>query len=105
MNWYSKLYVGKNAEKKKETLIRKIESGKTPINTYLLTLPAGEDNQLEIIPAWNLRFWYNKKNCPMIVGLGCGKDEMISMVRQIVQEAVDKTGSADVRSYLKDSRS
>ncbi|MDO4322073.1 MAG: hypothetical protein Q4C61_06055 [Lachnospiraceae bacterium] len=103
MNWYPDLYVGKKAEKKKEALIRKIESGKTPVNTYLLALPAGDDNQLEIIPAWNMKFWYNKKSCPMIVGLGCGKDEMISMVQQIVQETVDRTGNADIRKYLENS--
>lgn len=97
--------MGKNAEKKKETLIRKIESGETPFNTYLLTLPAGEDNQLEIIPVWNMKFWYNKKNCPTIVGLGCGKSEMIDLVRQITQESVDRTGSADLRKYLEEYKS
>ncbi len=105
MNWYPGLYVGKNAEKKKETLIRKIESGKTPVNTYLLTLPSGENNQLEIIPAWNMKFWYNKKSCPMIVGLGCGRSEMIDLVRQILQESLDRTGSADLRKYLEDRKS
>lgn len=101
MNWYPNLYIGKNAEKRKKTLIQKIENGETPINTYLLTLPAGEDNQLEIIPAWNMKFWYNKKKCPMIVGLGCGKSEMTAMVCQIAQEAVEQTGCADLRKYLK----
>ncbi len=105
MEWYPRLYVGKNAEKKKETLIRKIENGKTPVNTYLLTLPPGEANQLEIIPVWNLRSWYNKKSCPMIVGLGCGKSEMIGLVRQILQESLDRTGSADLRKYLEEWKS
>ena len=100
MNWYPNLYVGKKAEKKKEYLIRKLETGKTPANTYLLTLPLGEKNQLEIIPAWNLKFWHNKRPVPMIIGLGCGRAEMLELLQQITEEVFRQTGGADLRGYF-----
>jgi hypothetical protein len=103
MNWYSNLYTGKTAEKKKESLIRKIEDGKAPFDTYLLTLPASEDNQLEVIPAWNLKFWYNRSVCPLIVGIGIGRKEMTDMICQIVQEVLEKTGTTDLRGYLEEA--
>ena len=100
MNWYPNLYGGTKAEKKKEYLIRKLETGKTPANTYLLTLPYGEKNQLEIIPAWNLKFWHNKRPVPMIIGLGCGRAEMLELLQQITEEVFRQTGGADLRGYF-----
>ena len=46
MYWYPRLYVGETVKKKKEDLIQKIESGKTPVNTYLVMLSEGRKNQL-----------------------------------------------------------
>ena len=100
MEWYKDLYIGKSAQKKKDDLIQKIESGKTPVDTYLLTLPSDDKNQLEIIPAWNLKHWYQRKKCPIVVGICCGRYEAIYMVQQIVEEVYEKTGSADIREYF-----
>ena len=43
--------------------------------------------------------WY-RNHPPMILGIASGKTEALELLRQIVQEAVDATGSPDVRSYL-----
>lgn len=100
MNWYPKLYLSKTAAAKKEELIQKIESGKTPVNTYLVTLAAGEKNQLEIIPAWNLKFWHNRQTVPMIVGIGCGRTEAFELVRRITEDVYRETNGAELREYL-----
>lgn len=100
MNWYPDLYLGKMAKQKKEKLIQKIESGKTPINTYLLTLASGDANQLEIVPAWNLKFWYNKSTLPMIVGIGCGRAEALELVRRITEEVYCETKDVRLREFF-----
>ena len=100
MVWYSELYLGKLAREKKEKLIQKIESGKTPVNTYLVTLASGEANQLEIIPAWSLRFSHRRQELPLIVGLGCGRREVFELVRRITEEVYRETGGADLRGYF-----
>lgn len=100
MNWYTDLYLGKSAREKKEKLIQKIESGKTPVNTYLLTLADGEANQLEIVPAWNLRFSRIRQRLPLIVGIGCGRDEAFELVRRITEEVYRETKGADLRGYF-----
>ncbi len=101
MNWYSELYLGKSARAKREKLIQKIESGKTPVNAYLLTLAPGEKNQLEIVPAWNLRFEHNRAQLPLIIGIGCGKAEIFELVRRITEEVYSETKGADLRAYFK----
>jgi hypothetical protein len=98
--WHRNLYFGKKAEKKADELIQKIESGKTPVNTYLVTLPTGEHNQLEIIPVWDTRFWYQGKECPTVVGLAQGRIEALILIREIAEDVCKKTGSADLRGYF-----
>ena len=100
MNWYSELYLGKSSREKKEKLIQKIESGKTPINTYLLTLAAGEANQLEIVPAWNLRYPHIRRELPLIVGIGCGRAEAFELVRRITEDVYRETEGTDLRDYF-----
>ena len=102
MNWYPKLYLGKSAREKKEKLIQKIESGKTPVNVYLLTLPSGEANQLEIVPAWNLNFPHIRARLPMIVGLGYGRAEAFELVRRIAEDVYRETNGAGLRAYFEE---
>ncbi len=100
MNWYTDLYLGRAAREKKDKLIQKIESGKTPVNTYLVTLAPGEFNQLEIIPAWNLKFARDQAALPLIIGLGCGRVETYELVRRITEDVYRETNSADVKAYF-----
>ncbi len=100
MHWYSDLYLGKSALRKKEKLIQMIESGKTPVNTYLLTLAAGEENQLEIIPARDLKFWHNRAQLPPVIGIGCGRAEAFELVRRITEDVYRETEGVRLRDYF-----
>jgi hypothetical protein len=100
MNWYFDLYLGEKAEKKKDDLIRKIKNGKTAVNTYVLTLPANNTNQLEILAAGELDFWYDKLQQPMIVGLACGKKEARALVVRITKDVLQETGGTGIRDYF-----
>ncbi len=101
MDWYSGLYVGEKAKSKKDSLIQMAESGKTPFNTYLLALPFGEANQLEVLPAWDLKFWHEDDGRRLkIVGLACGKKEALSLVRQITEDVFTQTGGVRLRDFF-----
>jgi hypothetical protein len=102
MDWYCDLYLGEKAKKKKDELIRKIKTGKTTVNTYVLTLPAGENNQLEILAVGELDVWYDRLHSPTVVGLACGKKEAIALVRQITEEVYQQTGDVKLRAYLQE---
>lgn len=99
MDWYSELYLGEKAEKKKENLIQMVEAGKTPVNTYLLILPPDGRNQLELLPAWDMKFWHEDK-CPMVVGLACGKREAVLLVQRITEDVLRQTGTVELREYF-----
>ncbi len=100
MNWYQNLYTGKTVEKKKERLIREIEQEKYRGNTYLITLAANPENQLEILSVHMLRFSYIRRNCPLIVGIASGRGEALRLLEKIVQEAYETTGEIKLREFF-----
>lgn len=100
MNWYQNLYLGKNAEKRKDSLIEKLDVGQTNFPVYLITLAPEEANQLEILTAPNYWRQAARKGTPMVVGLALGMREAREVVRRMVEDTYRATGGADVRAYL-----
>ena len=103
MYFYKNLYVGpsvKNPDKVKRNLM--IGRGQPTI--YVIALSPSEPgpgaNQLEIMHCANLKQPYYKKYPPYILGITSGRIEAIELVRDLVQQAYDHTGSGDVRAYL-----
>ena len=103
MNWYENLYVGKTAKKKKDRLIRRLESGRTAKDAWLITLPQGPANQLEILSALNLRFWYKNRECPMIIGIAGSKEEAIELLLEITEDVLRRTQNAGLRDFFTQS--
>ena len=91
MKWYHNLYIGKNAKKDKDKLIREINGKTGPVNPQ---------NQLEIIPALFFKIRYQEQACPMIVGIARGRREAEEVLLEIVDDVLEKTGKPDLRSYF-----
>lgn len=104
MKWYENLYVGESIADKAGRIKRKIEhNGITP-SVYLVTLPSNPANLLDIIPARDLLQPGYPKQDLHIIGLAKGYDEAIGLVQQMIEEALQKTGTTDIVSYLKNER-
>lgn len=68
-----------------------------------LISPAGSGSlqgQLLMFHCANLQQPYEKKHCPMIIGIAQGRMAALELVRRIVQECVEKTGGADLVPFL-----
>ena len=103
MFFYKNLYVGSSIRNPDE--VRKnLLIGKGQLSIYVITLspskPGPGTNQLEILHCANLKASYYRANPPYIIGIASGKSEAVGLVRDLVQEAFENTGSADVRAYL-----
>ena len=95
------LYVGTLAEKRKRKIVRELKGGKVSIGTYVLTMPASENNQLDIVPAFQLLQPFFKKHEPEIVGIALGKTDAIELVSRITLDAVEATGEPYIVDYLR----
>lgn len=103
MYFYKNLYVGSSIEDPEEVK-RKLRKGEGQFWIYVIALspsvPGPGANQLEIMHSANLLQPYYKAYPPYIIGIAEGREEAVELVRDLVQEAYEHTGSADVRQYL-----
>jgi|GEM_PF-2147039 len=100
MIWYRDLYIGRLIGSRSEKIIYRIDSGDYPAGVWLVTVPADERRSLEVMACRELRYEYTRNAVLMILGLAQGREEAMLLVETIVQDAVDETGSADIRAWL-----
>lgn len=100
MVFFHDLYLGEKIAPKLEQVMKKLNSDKLVLDLYLITLSEHQDNMLEIVPQKEML----QKGYPdidfRVVGLASGKKEAFAVVQFIIEESLDKTGSADARGYL-----
>lgn len=100
MEWYRNLYLGEVAEKKKYKLYRKINKRRL-FNAYVVTLPSGDENILDIYRYMELLQKHYSKRDIFIIGLACGKDEAMELAARIIGEVYQSTGTFKVRDYIR----
>lgn len=100
MRYYKHLYLSDALRKKKDKIIKKMETGKILPGIYLVALAVNEVNHLEICSYMMLlQPSYPKENL-FVVGITKGYEEAVDLVEEIVQEVYNETKSADIRSYI-----
>lgn len=100
MHYYKNLYVPENLEKKKKKIIRKLNANKLQYDLYLVTLPVGPSNQLEIVNSLELKQRSYPKDQLFVVGFAKGYDETLELVEEITGNVYNETQGADIRSYI-----
>lgn len=104
MEWYRNLYASDSVAHKVNRIKWKINHNAGTVSVYVIAFPSNPKNLLDIIPAWELmQKSYPKKNMK-IIGLAKGYQDALELVRLIIDETYQKTGTVDVRTYLKEGR-
>lgn len=101
MKWYKDLYLGELVTSDAKNVIRKIKHNKFVPGVYVIAYRLDSLNLLDIIPAWELIQVSYPKDTIRVIGLAFGKTEALDLVREIVDETYQVTGSVDVKQYLK----
>lgn len=98
MKFYKNLYLGdtiKNPNKVKW----KLRLGSVQPTIYVIVLSKGRD-QMEIYHSGFLRQKYYRKHPPYIIGISSGYEEAVDIVVKIIQEALQASGSPDIKKFL-----
>ena len=104
MEWYRNLYASDSVAHKVNRIKWKINHNAGTVFVYVIAFSSNRKNLLDIIPAWELmQKSYPKKNMK-IIGLAKGYQDALELVRLIIDETYQKTGTVDVRTYLKEGR-
>ena len=100
MRYYRRLYWGEDLKKKKEKIIRRLNTGKLQRDIYVLVLPEHGSNQLEIYNA----ALFLQPDFPnddfFVVGIVRGYEAALELVEEIAGKVYEQTGAADIRTYL-----
>ncbi len=98
MKWYKDLYIGEEAGKKKNKIIKQLEQRKIAAGVYVITLASNGKDLLDILPAFMLL----KEQCREreILGLAVTKEEAFEVCEKIILDVFQKTGAYAVRSFF-----
>ncbi len=102
MKFYKNLYIG-DTVKNPHKIKRKLKRRAKLTNIYVVAYMA-ETGRLEIYHCFMLQQYYYKEHPPYVIGLAGSKDEAAQIIVKIAEEAVAKTGKADLAAYLFTSR-
>lgn len=98
--WYKNIFVGEKAQKKKRTIMWKLQHGAGMLRVFVLMMPSNPDNSLDIINAAYLKQPVYKNRELKIVGIAVTYEEALQVLEKIVQEVYSQTGSVNIRTYL-----
>ena len=98
MKFYKNLYVGDTIRNPGRTR-RKLKRYAKLQNVYVIAYMA-ESGRLEIYHNLMLQQRYYRLNPPYVIGIAGSYDEAAQIICRIAEEALHKTGKADLIGYL-----
>lgn len=100
MEWYRNLYASDSIGDKVSRIKWKISHNAGTVSVYVIAFASNQNNLLDIIPARELMQKSYPKKDMVIIGLAKGRKDALELVRHIIDETYQNTGTVDVRSYL-----
>ena len=103
MRWYNKMYLGKSIRGKKMYYQYVIGHTRRLTGTYCLMPAAGKDDLMDICSSDLLRISKHYPKDQLVIGIAGSYREACLLAGEIVLDVLQKTGSTDIRAYLRDS--
>lgn len=98
--WYSRLYTGKKARKRRRSIIRGIRNGRFQVSAYVITPPSDGHNILDIYPASMLMHPLMADREIRILGIAYGYQEALEVAGAVVQDMYRATGGFCLNEFL-----
>lgn len=98
MKFYHHLYVGKGI-KNKDRIIRKLKRGAGMKEIFVISISSGKD-QLDCTHCCYLKQKLLRSHLGLVVGIARGREEMMEVLLQILEDCYNTTGTANIKEYL-----
>ena len=102
--FHSNLYVADELSSERRKVIKKLKQGKLQMGVYVIAIPQGEQDMLEIFPSYVLLQKAYKQMEIQVVGLAGEQASALSLVETMTNDCLKTRGDANVRAYFTDSR-
>ena len=100
MEFYKRLYLGESAEKDHRRIVWKLKHRAGQVDVYVITLPLGGSDLLEIYHCSILKQKYFKDKPFFVVGIAKGKQEAVELSCKIVEELYTMTDGFDMKKFI-----
>ena len=102
MRFLKEMYVGEGV-KNKQKVMWKLKHGVGMLDLYVISLSNGRD-QLDCMNCCYFKQKAIRDSVGTVVGLAKGYSEAQQLIITIIEESIQKTGSANVKEYLINSK-
>ena len=99
MRFYEHLYVGEKAKSRRFEILQSLRKGKSS-EYYVMTLPEGSKNVLDLYPAAMIMQPYYMQRDPVIIGIALDFRDAAGLAASVVSELYQNTGGFELESYL-----
>lgn len=101
MIWYEDLFLGATvSERKKKSVIRKVNKGSLLVNAFVLTLPSNNENKIDIIDCKELCQKAYPKEGMVIIGIANDKEEAMELSGEILTSLYAACGNFDLGPHF-----
>ncbi len=101
MRVYKKLYVSECLKGKEKKIIRRIRRRSAKLlDIYMIVLSNNPQEQLDIYNTGLLQQDLIDLNKCTIIGVGFGRAETMKLIKTIVLDTYQKTGTGNIRNYI-----
>ena len=100
LSWYEPLYIGGSTGRYARKIRRRLDSGKTDVGHYLITIASNGTDELDIVQSGLLSQTILRSRLPMIVGLASGRKEALDLAAVIAEDCLRETGDVRIRKWL-----
>lgn len=98
--FHNKLYVTDDLMESKGKVIKKLKQGKLQMGVFVITLPLGDCDMLEIYPSYVfLQKTFEKLNIT-VVGMAGDKESAFSLIEKMTNDCLSQNHNADIRRYF-----
>lgn len=103
MRWYSRLYVGEKAEKRRCSIVQGLRENRLLPEVYVITPPQNGNNVLDIYPSAMLLLPPYVNEDMLILGIAVTYWEALEVARQMVEDMHRRTGGFCLKEFLVES--
>ncbi len=98
--FHNRLYVADDLLESQRKVLKKLKQGKLQMGVFVITLPFGESDMLEVYPSYVLLQDVFKEIKVTVVGIAGGQLTAFSLIEQMANDCYKVNNNADIRAYF-----
>lgn len=98
--FHNRLYVADDLLKTKSKVLKELKQGKIQLGVYVIILPLGENDMLEIYPSYVLLQNALKDKKLNVVGIAGDRQTAFSLVEQMTMDCLNQNSNTDIRAFF-----